>query len=125
MVKRIVDIGNSKYKIDGHALCVFMEEARSNAAGNPSLADCQAARGQCGPGEAKAAADGELEHVLAEVILLYNEYSRSESIDVLVRLKLKLEQESSRYRSLALADEVLSINSCLPYELRVPCNKLV
>ncbi len=55
-----------------------------------------------------------------EVMQLYNEYARTENLDVLVRLKDKLEQVSLRYKSVALAEEVLNINSCLPYERRVP-----
>lgn len=114
MVRSILDIGNAKYKIDRLALCRFREEARRNAdagadAGKAEVCD-----------DVRPSLEESLEHVFMEVMQLYNEYARTENLDVLVRLKDKLEQVSLRYKSVALAEEVLNINSCLPYERRVP-----
>lgn len=115
MVRSILEIGNAKYKIDSRALSRFKEEVRQNV--------------MAGIGEGEAvperlyggrSLDDSLDAVFTEVMQLYNEYARTESIDILVRLKNKLEQVSLRYKSLALAEEVLNINSCLPYERRVP-----
>lgn len=115
MVKSILEIGNAKYKINRLALCRFKEEARENAmAGTDEREVLPEMAG------GSVSLDESLDTVFREVMQLYNEYARSESIDVLVRLKDKLEQVSLRYKSLALAEEVLSINSCLPYERRVP-----
>ena len=117
MVKSILEIGNAKYKIDRVALLRFKEEARNNAAADiDGLGDGTETEqgGDC--------LDESLERVFNEVMYLYNEYARTESVDVLVGLKRKLEQVSLRYRSVALAEEVLNINSCLPYERRVPCS---
>jgi hypothetical protein len=120
MVKRIIDIGYAKYRIYRHALCVFMEEAKQVTAASPPEG-CRGADGEPeGADAVEEGSDEELERVCAEVMQLYREYARSESMDVLLRLKCLLEEVSSRYRSLALAEEVLHINSCLPYERRVP-----
>lgn len=112
MVRSILDIGNAKYKIDRLALCRFREEARRNA---DAGADERKAEPHLG-----TSIEESLDCVFMEVMQLYNEYARTESLDVLVRLKDKLEQVSLRYKSVALAEEVLNINSCLPYERRVP-----
>lgn len=114
MVRSILEIGNAKYKIDRLALCRFREEARRNA-GNG--ADERVAE-PCE--ELRTSIEESLDLVFMEVMKLYNEYARTENLDVLVRLKNKLEQVSFRYKSVALAEEVLHINSCLPYERRVP-----
>ncbi|WP_129126390.1 hypothetical protein [Geomonas oryzae] len=113
MVRSILDIGNAKYKIDRLALCRFREEARRNA-------DAGADERKAEPCDARPSIEESLDCVFMEVMQLYNEYARTESLDVLVRLKDKLEQVSLRYKSVALAEEVLNINSCLPYERRVP-----
>lgn len=115
MVKSILEIGNAKYKIDRLALGRFKEEARQNAMAGSDERELLPEMASGG-----ASLDESLDTVFQEVMQLYNEYARSESIDVLMRLKDKLEQVSLRYRSLALAEEVLNINSCLPYERRVP-----
>lgn len=114
MVRSILEIGNAKYKMNRVALCRFREEARRNAGagedesgGEPLVS-------------VSLSVEESLDCVFFEVMQLYNEYARTESLDVLVRLKNKLEQVSLMYKSVALAEEVLNINSCLPYERRVP-----
>lgn len=118
MVRSILEIGNAKYKIDRYALSRFKQEARQHAACNTE------AGAEIGVlpfgGSDGSSVDASLDAVFGEVMKLYNEYARTESLDVLVLLKCKLEEVSLRYRSLALAEEVLNINSCLPYERRVP-----
>lgn len=120
MVKTILEIGNARYTISRTALSRFRDEAR------------QYAEGESAPDESEVSADadlgyssvdGSLDLVFTDVMRLYNEYAMTESLDVLVKLKRKLEQVSLRYKSVALAEEVLQINSCLPYEKRVPLNK--
>lgn len=121
MVKCILDIGNAKYKINRDALSLFIQEAQQQGA---SPSDADGCREQGSP-ECEAGSflvDAALESIFKEVMQLYHEYARSESLDVLVRLKCKLEQVSLRYHSLALAEEVMNINSCLPYERRVRSN---
>ncbi len=120
MVRSILEIGNAKYEIDQDALKRFMREARQSAA----------LRGELDDGKEKVLtysasvsppAEASIEAVFDEVLQLYNEYARNDDLDVLMQLKAKLEQVSLRYKSLALAEEVLNINSCLPYERRVNC----
>ncbi|MBU5612766.1 hypothetical protein [Geomonas azotofigens] len=113
MVRSILEIGNAKYKIDRIALGRFKDEVRQNwTKVSPDVAVPEAGR--------ELSLDESLDAVFKEVMQLYNEYAKTESIDVLLRLKDKLEQVSLRYKSLALAEEVLNINSCLPYERRIP-----
>ncbi|MBJ6751248.1 hypothetical protein [Geomonas anaerohicana] len=112
MVRSILEIGNAKYKIDKIALGRFKEEVRQNWGKESAEAAPETGR--------DLTLDESLDAVFLEVMQLYNEYAKSESIDVLLRLKDKLEQVSLRYKSLALAEEVLNINSCLPYERRIP-----
>ena len=123
MVKCILDIGNAKYKINRDALSLFIQEAQQQAA-SASASGADGCREQssldCEAGSFLV--DVALETIFREVMQLYHEYARSESLDVLVRLKSKLEQVSLRYHSLALAEEVMNINSCLPYERRVRSN---
>lgn len=95
MVLRILDIGNARYRIDRSALKRFMLEAQESAAKES------------------------LDAIFDEVMGLYGEYAVTGKLDVLMKLKCKLEQVSLRYKSLELAEEVLNINSCLPYEWRV------
>ncbi|MBU5636963.1 hypothetical protein KOM00_09470 [Geomonas sp. Red69] len=113
MVRSILEIGNAKYKIDRLILGRFKEEVRQHWTKGDAGVEAPV------PGPAPSL-DESLELVFKEVMQLYNEYAKTESIDVLLRLKDKLEQVSLRYKSLALAEEVLNINSCLPYERRVP-----
>lgn len=114
MVRHILDIGNAKYRLNKNAISEFILEVRhQSAASRPELAS--------GGGEdAKPPADEALEAIFRDVMQLYNEYARTESLDALIQLKMKLEQVSLRYRSVALAEEVMNINCCLPYERRVP-----
>jgi hypothetical protein len=110
MDKRIFDIGCAKYKIDTEALRVMIEESRESA---------------CASGDAQEADNGadrispSSEQAFLEVMELCKEYSRTQSLDVLVKLRSKLEEVSMKYRSMAMAEEVLTINSCLPYERRI------
>ncbi|HBG05295.1 MAG: hypothetical protein A2075_20730 [Geobacteraceae bacterium GWC2_58_44] len=121
MDKRIYDIGHARYKINLDALSALIEEGRNQEAQNPPGACCSEE-----PRDAEAAKvcnERELDCIFSEVMQLYREYTRSGSMDVLVTLKCRLEEVSLRYRSFALAEEVLCINSCLPYERRVPCGQ--
>lgn len=124
MYKRIIDIGNARYRISMDDLSAMMEEAKNGAAVTPTLASCPMNQGLREVDLAKVSGGDELEGVFPEVMRLYQEYARSASMDVLVKLRSRLEQVSLRYRSFALAEEVLIINSCLPYERRVPAGNL-
>lgn len=124
MYKRIIDIGNARYRISMDDLSAMMEEAKNGAAVMPILASCPKDEGLPEVDHAKVTGGDELEGVFLEVMRLYQEYARTASMDVLVRLRCRLEQVSLRYRSFALAEEVLIINSCLPYERRVPAGNL-
>jgi len=120
MVKSIIEIGNARYEIDRNALRLFMREAQESAVmqGVPGIGEQQSRDG----GETAAfSADEPIEITFNRVMQLYNEYTISGSLDVLIELKCTLEQVSLKYKSLALAEEVLNINSCLPYEWRVRC----
>ena len=120
MVKSILEIGNARYEIDRDALRRFMREAQQSAAmqGVPDIGEQQSPDGR----EAEAfSADESIDTIFIKVMQLYNEYAMSGSLDALIKLKCKLEQVSARYKSFALAEEVLNINSCLPYEWRVRC----
>lgn len=120
MVKSIIEIGNARYEIDRNALRLFMREAQESAAmqGVPGIGEQQS---QDGGETAAFSADEPIEITFNRVMQLYNEYTISGSLDVLIELKCTLEQVSLKYKSLALAEEVLNINSCLPYEWRVRC----
>lgn len=119
MDKRILDIGCAKYQIDRNALFLFMEEA----AGNRENPCCGSEEGES-DAAANLCADQAVEQIFWEVLELYNEYNETGNLDTLVQLKCRLEEASLRYRSLPLAEEVLSINSCLPYERRIPCGNM-
>jgi hypothetical protein len=119
MEKVIYDIGNAKYKVNRLELFRMMEEARGNLLSSaPETPDNESAPG---PDALQARDAATLSDSFIEVMRLYNEYARSESLDVLVKLKCLLEEVSTRYKSMALAEQVLTINSCLPYDRRVPC----
>lgn len=120
MVKSIIEIGNARYEIDRNALRLFMREAQESAAmqGVPGVGEQQS---QDGGETAAFSADEPIEITFNRVMQLYNEYTISGNLDVLIELKCTLEQVSLKYKSLALAEEVLNINSCLPYEWRVRC----
>lgn len=116
MVKSILAIGNAKYEMDRSALLRFRREARQSSAPQdpqPGMVP--------GSEPLPLGAEETVDASFDEVMQLYNEYARSQNLGVLVELKSKLEQVSLRYKSVALAEEVLNINSCLPYEWRVGC----
>ena len=69
--------------------------------------------------------DQEITSISEEVLSLYQDYQRCQNIEVLVKLKCRLQDVSVRYKSHVLAEEVLSINSCLPYELRILSSSLL
>jgi hypothetical protein len=113
MVRHICDIGRGRYKFDKNTLDSFLEEARNR----PTTGDAETpdvARG------AEGQDDGEMLGTFDEVMSLYQDYMRFQSVDLLIQLKRRLEQASIRYHSHVLAAEVLTINSCLPYEHRIP-----
>lgn len=112
MVNSILKIGHCKYRLDKTVLNRCMRKAGQ---GFTVGTDPQKAEAGTHPGATP-------DLLFNEIMALYNEYARSESLDVLVRLKCKLEQACVMYGSHELAEEVLSINSCLPYERRVPAN---
>lgn len=120
MVRTILEIGNAKYEINCDALKRFMREARQSAVLRGELEDEKEKVLTYSAG-AKSQVEASIDTAFDEVLQMYNEYARTEDLDVLVQLKAKLEQVSLRYKSLALAEEVLNINSCLPYERRVTC----
>lgn len=105
MVRSILEIGNAKYRIDRGVLNRLFREASHSASDGGETTSC--------------GSEEPLEVVFNEVMGLYNEYAVSGRLDVLLKLKCRLEQVSLRYRSMALAEEVLTINSCLPYEWRI------
>jgi len=121
MEKSIFGIGRVRYRINMDAFSDLMGEM----GGESSDQKQPASAGARDPLDATSANLGdrrEIEEVFDDVMQLYREYGRTGSMDVLVTLKCLLEEVSLRYRSVALAEEVLNINSCLPYERRVPCN---
>jgi hypothetical protein len=119
MEKHIFDIGRAKYRINTDAFGALMELGGDRAERLPQ--GCPGAvPGQLDAAAAAAGQRLEIEAVFEEVMRLYREYARTGSMDVLVDLKCRLEEVSLRYQSIALAEEVLNINSCLPYERRVP-----
>ena len=115
MTKDIFGIGSGRYIFDKKTLDSFIEEARHRSVGEePVLHRDHFAAGTDGD-----PSEEEILHVFEEIMSLYHDYMRCQSIDLLVRLKDRLEEFSIRYKSLVLAEEVLSINSCLPYEKRI------
>jgi hypothetical protein len=114
MVRHICDIGRGRYIFDKSTLNSFLEEARNQPTPGDPPGFTDAARRTDGQD------DDEILGVFEEVMALYRDYMRFQSVDLLVKLKCRLEQVSVRYQSHVLAAEVLTINSCLPYELRIP-----
>jgi hypothetical protein len=119
MIRRILEIGRGRYKFNNKTLDDFIEESRHRRlaggrqdAGFPST-----------PDSAGEPDDRELPQVFEEVMTLYHDYQQCESIELLVKLKFRLQEVSIRYQSHVLASEVLNINSCLPYERRVSCQR--
>ena len=114
MVRHILDIGSGRYEFDKKTLDSFIEEARNRPteggiAGVPEVA-----------GSAGDPNGTEMQCIFDEVMALYHDYMKYQNVELLVRLKCRLEEVSIRYHSHVLAAEVLTINSCLPYEHRVP-----
>ena len=113
VVRHIFEIGNAKYQLNKNAISEFILEVRhQNPVYCPGFASEEV-------GDAKSQAEEALDGIFREVMQLYNDYARTENLDTLMKLKTKLEQVSLRYRSVALAEEVMSINCCLPYERRL------
>lgn len=119
MERQIFEIGRGKYKFNKRALNAFIEESKLRE----SALDRNGSGTTAAASYAGEANDKELQCILDEVMALYRDYMRSESVDLLVLLKCRLEEVSTRYQSHVLAGEVLNIISCLPYERRVPCDK--
>ena len=112
MVWHIFDIGSGRYKFDRTTLNSFIEESRnrqprSESAGVPVAS-------------ADPWNDREMQCIFEEVMSLYQDYTVCQSVELLLKLKCRLEEFSIRYGSHVLAAEVLNINRCLPYEHRVP-----
>jgi hypothetical protein len=110
MEKNIFDIGSGRYTFDTNTLDSFIEEAKNRL----SEFDLPDAAGTTDvPGQV------EIERIIAEVLSLYQEYMECQRVEPLVQLKCRLEEVSIRFNSHVLAEEVLTINSCLPYEQRI------
>jgi len=110
MEKNIFDIGSGRYTFDSNTLDSFIEEAKNRGC-EFDLLDAA--------GTADVPNQLEIERIFAEVRSLYQEYMQCQRVEPLVRLKCRLEEVSIRFNSHVLAEEVLTINSCLPYELRI------
>lgn len=122
MEKSIFDIGRVRYKINMDAFSNLMEQVSGESSDHKPPTSADAGRDPIDAASANLGDHREIEGLFDDVMQLYREYARTGSMDVLVTLKCLLEEVSLRYRSVALAEEVLNINSCLPYERRVPCN---
>jgi hypothetical protein len=113
MQRNLFGIGNGRYEFNRQTLDNFIEEARKRASlhseGNDPVDAVNAP--VCG--------DWETRYVYEEILGMYREYQKCQSLDLLVRLKCRLQEISVRYGSHVLAAEVLNINSCLPYEKRI------
>lgn len=116
MEKQIFDIGRGKYVFDMQTLHYFIEEANSRGQHDGSW--CATRGYEVAVDESPT--EEEMNSVFDEIMSLYREYLHCQNLEVLVKLKARLQDYSVRYQSLVLAEEVLNINSCLPYELRVP-----
>jgi len=114
----IIEIGRGGYKFNRKTLNAFIEEANNRPPAREQDAGFSAAVAR-----ANAPDDKEFQQVFAEFMVLYHDYMKCESVDLLVRLKRSLEEISIRYQSHVLAAEVLNINCCLPYECRVLCGR--
>ncbi|UFS68948.1 hypothetical protein LPW11_13695 [Geomonas sp. RF6] len=115
MHRHILKIGNARYTFNQAALCAFIAEAKMRERASLPLAP--GAIGNAPP------AGSALQPVLEEadrITALYRSYRSTGNIELLMELKSRLEKVSVLYESHALAEEVLSINACLPYERRVP-----
>jgi hypothetical protein len=118
MVRDIWDIGSGRYLFDRQTLHSFLEEAKNR----PSLGcseNADTVHGASDHDELDELDEQEMQRMFDEVMSLYLGYLRCQKVEMLVRLKDRLEQYSIQYHSHVLAEEVLNINSCLPYEHRV------
>jgi len=114
MARNIFEIGSGKYQFDQKTFNSFLEESRNRP---PA---CGAAEVPGAGQSGGAVNDLEMQGIFEEVMALYHDYMNCQNVEVLLRLKSRLQEFSLRYRSHVLAEEVLNINSCLPYEHRVP-----
>lgn len=114
MQRHIFGIGCGRYEFNKQTLDSFIEEARSRSLAG-RLAEATGQADGCTP------SDREAQAVFDEIMKLYRDYNMCQSVESLVILKCRLEEYSLRYNSHVLAGEVLSINSCLPYEERISC----
>jgi hypothetical protein len=117
MARHILDIGSGRYTFDRKTLSAFIDEARNR----PSLTYAGTSGVQTAPEQDPC--DGrdeqEMQRMFDEVMSLYLNYLRCQKVEMLVRLKDRLVEYSIQYQSHVLAEEVLNINSCLPYEHRI------
>jgi len=113
MEQNIFDIGSGRYIFDAKTLEAFIEEARnrSSESGEKALLEISDL--------ADVPSDWEMQCIFEEVMALYHDFIQCQRVELLVRLKCRLEEVSIRYKSHVLAEEVLTINSCLPYEQRI------
>jgi len=110
MQRHIFGIGSGTYQFDRATLDSFIEEARNRSTGAQAGESCTAAL---------TPSEQETQSVFEEIMSLYQDYQRCGSLELLLKLKGRLEEFSIRYHSHVLAAEVLNINSCLPYEQRI------
>ena len=115
MDKQLFDIGSGKYFFDKKTLDSFIEEAKNRT---PYREICDTGLMHADDGVAEPN-EMEMQTIFEEVMLLYQDYLQVQSVDLLLRLKCRLEEFSIRYQSHVLAEEVIHINSCLPYENRM------
>jgi hypothetical protein len=113
MKKNIFDIGSGRYTFDTNTLDSFIEEAKMRCSESSESGLANPATPLDGP------KGGEIERITEEVMSLYRDYVQCQSVEPLVRLKCRMEEVSIRFKSHVLAEEVLTINSCLPYEQRI------
>lgn len=112
MQRHIFGIGSGKYRFDRQTLDSFLEESKSRT----QVPVTEAKGGGWG---SESPNDLETQRVFDEIMSLYHDYQRCQHLDLLLKLKHRLEEFSIRYQSHVLAAEVLNINSCLPYEQRI------
>jgi hypothetical protein len=114
MVRHIYGIGSGRYSFDKFTFNSFIAESRNRPLTRGQGAAPEAGEGAAEPGDLDA------ERIFEEVMSLYHDYARCQSVELLLKLKCRLQEFSIRYNSHVLAAEVLNINSCLPYEQRIP-----
>jgi hypothetical protein len=112
MKNNIFEIGSGRYTFDANTLDSFIAEAKKRNVDFGLPDDLS---------RADIPNEGEIERISEEVMSLYHDYAQCQSVELLVGLKCRLEEVSLRFKSHVLAEEVLTINSCLPYEQRILC----